>query len=91
MIWVLLALLVLFTCLYINDRRKNKKQPVVEKKPSYKWYAKKSCLIFFMTGKSFVIIQINQDELAFISNENTINDKKKKPLNVFSTDEIYYC
>lgn len=47
MIWVLLALLVLFTCLYINDRRKNKKQPVVEKKPSDKWYAKKLSDIFY--------------------------------------------
>lgn len=51
----------------------------------------RSCLIFFMTGKSFVIIQINQDELAFISNENTTNDEKKIPLNVFSTDEIFDC
>lgn len=47
MIWVLLALLVLFTCLCINDWKENKKKQVVEKKPSDEWYAKKLSDIFY--------------------------------------------
>lgn len=47
MIWVLLALLVLFMYLYINDRREKKKKPIVEKKPTVEWYAKKLSDTFY--------------------------------------------
>ena len=51
----------------------------------------RSCQIFFMTGKLFTTTKIHRDKLAFILNENTTNDEKKIPLNVFSTDELFDC
>ena len=51
----------------------------------------RSYLILFSTGKLSAIIQINQDQLLFTSNENTTNDEKKKSLNVLITDETFYC
>ena len=80
--------------MYLNEVNKNEKKEAEAKKaeaekPTIEEYAKKLSDTF-LTGKLFVIIQINQDQLVFILSENTINGEKKKSLTVFSTNEIFY-
>ena len=67
----------MFLYLYLNEVNKNEKKEAEAKKaeaekPTIEEYAK-NLSDTFSTGKLSAIIQINQDQLLFTSNENTIN------------------